>query len=171
MSKARLLYWCIDWCIFSLQRGQTTCGQYQCSPSRMSPITSVSLSLWVNLSLFTWKDFSKGWTLNDLSCGLALQSEMSCVTEGESESAASYSDYHFLIQSSCVWDGSMWSTVVCSVPTDQGPNTTLLLLYNSTPPLLRRDGGGQKTLLRLSWTSFLNRNTDIYTTLHEHLFL
>ncbi|XP_062318431.1 myelin regulatory factor isoform X3 [Osmerus eperlanus] len=33
---------------------------------------------------------------------VSQSSEMSCVTEGESEAATSYSDYHFLIKSSCV---------------------------------------------------------------------
>lgn len=35
-------------------------------------------------------------------CVLRWQSEVSCATEGET---SSYSDYHFLIQSSCVWEG------------------------------------------------------------------
>lgn len=84
-------------------RGLITCGQCPCCLSRTSPITSVSPYLWVcrMLSLCCWVHLL---SVTDFSSPRAFhsQSEVSCATAGET---SSYSDYHFLIQSSCVWDG------------------------------------------------------------------
>lgn len=46
------------------------------------------------------KSVTDWWSLSQ--CAFHWQSEVSCATEGET---SSYSDYHFLIQSSCVWGG------------------------------------------------------------------
>lgn len=95
---------------FSL-RGLITCGQCPCCLSRTSPITSVSPCLWVNLASKIWDAawflcvvwsiycVTDSWFLSPYA--FHWQSEVSCDPEGET---SSYSDYHFLIQSSCVWE-------------------------------------------------------------------
>lgn len=112
---------CLLTVYFSL-RGLITCGQCLCCLFRTSPITSVSPCLWVNLASqiyevsrpwmvalgfyckeLLWVKSLGGtgeWSLSQRA--FHWQSEVSCAIEGET---SSYSDYHFLIESSCVWAG------------------------------------------------------------------
>lgn len=98
-------------CIASLShRGLTTCGQFPYSLSRTSLITSVSPDLWVNLSRHhdnhgVLSGCRGLWLILVFMCSLRSQRDVSCTSDGDS---SSFSEYHFLVESSCFWDRRHW---------------------------------------------------------------